>query len=110
MNPYQLFKDIIDILTPAEVFRLLLENTELSPTDLACTIYEVRGICPFCRDTGRVKNKKCPVCSGKAEEYLKFRHNRAGRYREVLNTVPKLWNDFIYGDDVKTEKSAGGQK
>ncbi|QTA78955.1 Uncharacterized protein dnl_12020 [Desulfonema limicola] len=101
MNQDQLFKDMIEILTPPNVLKILEKKIKvLSRQDIAFTIFEVIGICPYCSDSGLVNWKKCPVCKADAEACLKYQMNRTGRYQHILKSVPQIWDGFIQGEEV----------
>ncbi len=97
MDEYQLFKSLLTVLTPFETFNELSERLKgkLSPEDIAFTIYEVTKICGFCKDKRKIGRRKCPVCCGKAENYLKFYINRLDRYRIILSAVPEVWKERV---------------
>ncbi|QTA81818.1 Uncharacterized protein dnl_41690 [Desulfonema limicola] len=103
MNQYQLFKDMIEILTPSNVLKILEKKIKvLSRQDIAFTIFEVIDICPYCNDSGFVNRKKCPVCTADAEACLKYQMNRIGRYQNILKYVPEIWDGFIQGKEGET--------
>lgn len=106
MDEYQLFKSLLTVLTPFETFNELSERLKgkLSPEDIAFTIYEVTKICGRCKDKRKIGRNKCPVCSGKSENYLKFYLNRLDRYRLILSVVPDVWKERVCSCDRSADQ------
>lgn len=97
MDEYQLFKSLINVLTPVKTFNELSTRLKgkLEPEDIAFTIFEISKICPLCKDTRQIDEITCNVCTGACEHYVRYFFNRLKRYQEILPEIPKIWNRLL---------------
>jgi len=97
-NQLQLLKDLIFILKPSGLFKILCNKLQnkLSELEIAYIIWDISKICPICYGSGFVDNKKCCICNETdIKKSIKYYSNRTKYYQEILSIVPKIWKKQI---------------
>ena len=64
---------------------------QLSPAEIAITLFEITGRCFLCNNSGKVENKECPCCYG---DPIYFWKNRIKRYKKILQIIPSIFTDI----------------
>jgi hypothetical protein len=92
-----ILEDLMDILTPEEALKAICHTLEhdLPSQDIAYTIFEMKGICPFCLDKGPLGKGPCPVCFPGTDNRVRYQMNKTLRHEAILKSLPDVWVHMI---------------